>query len=97
MGEARRKAVAIQTGTVAGCGNCRFYLADPGHTDGACRRMPPVPVMIGMRKGANGPEPTIGTCWPETQRTQWCGEHEPVAAVGQTVDFSAMDLTEGSA
>jgi hypothetical protein len=97
MGEARRKAAAIQTGTVDGCGNCRFYLDDPMCSGGICRRLPPVPVMLGLKNGPKGPEPTIGTCWPEVMRDRWCGQHEPVEAVARGADFSAMDMTEGNA
>jgi hypothetical protein len=99
MGEAKRKAAAIQTGTVAGCGNCRFYLDDPMVKGGICRYNPPVPVMLGLKKNDSGEVyPEVGTCWPEVARGRWCGRHEPTVTVplGE-VDFSRLDLAEGSA
>ena len=96
MGEARRRAAAIDTGTVAGCGNCRFYLDDPAVPGGVCRRRPPIAVMLGMKQGHHGPEPVVGTCWPEVTRDKWCGEYEVAASMGM-VDFSRLDVTEGAA
>lgn len=98
MGEAKRKATAIKTGTVEGCGNCRFYLDDPMSKGGVCRRLPPVPVMLGLKNGPNGVYPEVGTCWPEVMRDRWCGEYEATVGVALgEMDFSGLDLTEGSA
>lgn len=60
MGDAKRRATAIKTGTVEGCGNCRFYLDDPMTKGGVCRRLPPVPVMLGLKNGPNGVYPEVG-------------------------------------
>lgn len=65
------------------CGTCRFW-ERWGTEAGGCKRYPPIMpnfnVMARQREYdrievsmATDPKPY----WPNTDQTQWCGEHEP--------------------
>lgn len=65
------------------CGNCKYWLnfspSAPIHPDnqGACRRNPPVPILVPQQHPINPKIQTLGiqTTFPGTRRKDWCGEH----------------------
>lgn len=59
------------------CGNCRFYMAGPK----VCRRGPPTPLMVGVKKGISGmlgDEPMVVAYFPPMMPNGWCGAHKPI-------------------
>lgn len=59
------------------CGNCRFWMASAR----VCRRLPPIPIMIGLKQGLAGQEPAINAYFPVMGNNGWCGEYKPSATV----------------
>ena len=66
------------------CESCRFWDEIYPHAGyGLCRSNPPTP-FIGGSKGS----------WPETNATDWCGEHKPKeSAAAVVVEVSGNVLT----
>jgi len=54
------------------CGACAFYMAAAK----VCRRMPPTPIMLGVKQGLAtvNPEPVIMAYFPSMLPQGWCGE-----------------------
>ena len=55
------------------CGNCVFYMV----ATRVCRRLPPHPIMVGVKQGLAGiqPEPVVMSYFPSMMPTGWCGEY----------------------
>lgn len=58
------------------CGNCRYWLEQPGGGDrGKCRRYPAVPIPSRLNRYSSGePEFTYNTEFPIMYASGWCGE-----------------------
>lgn len=54
------------------CGTCEFYMA----ATRVCRRLPPTPIMLGLKEGLAGPEPVIMAYFPSMMPNGWCGEFQ---------------------
>lgn len=78
------------------CGRCRFWSRfAPLQPNGSCRRVPPTPIMVGVKDG----QAIINTYWPTTQDvTLSCGEYAERER-GVTLDLAAVpvEAIEGSA
>ena len=68
------------------CFNCRHYVANQKNRSGHCRRLPPIPIMIGLRKNPISGNQTadIRNIWPTMPCDSWCGE------------FSRLEILQGS-
>ena len=66
----------------ARCEKCRYFLAQPGTSDGQCRIRAPIAQLIGVEevKAPNGNvmgrKPLFGSAWPQVGKDRWCGEFE---------------------
>lgn len=60
------------------CGNCKFYKSDAKalNQQGACKRNPPVPMVLPAPGGAQ-----ILALYASVGPTDWCGEHQELTRV----------------
>jgi hypothetical protein len=81
------------------CKTCAcFFRSHSGAREGQCRRKSPVPVLlgvahapqlpgiIGMKNGANQPQPVINGFFPPVAEHIWCMEWLPIDATPEEID-----------
>jgi hypothetical protein len=84
MGEARRRKEFMMGEEIENsCKSCRYWYRNGNEIDGACRRLPPFPLVIPV------PAPVIpidgrtqmglglNYFFPKTRPEIWCGEYKP--------------------
>jgi hypothetical protein len=60
------------------CETCRYW-QEADRPFGVCRRYAPrANTSIGLEAANDGEHEWPYARWPETERSDWCGEHEPV-------------------
>jgi hypothetical protein len=57
------------------CETCRFF--EHGTSGGWCMRYAPRPTTVVRPMDADDGCVEVLVHWPQTSRTDWCGEHEP--------------------
>ena len=57
------------------CGGCAWWDAEEGARRGRCRARPPEVVPMGLVSSVKGEgrHVNLGTMWPMTQPSDWCG------------------------
>lgn len=74
---------------MANCGNCAFYMREPGKpvpAQSLCRAHSPQVVMVGLAQRSKlagipeqAPQPITHTVFPSMRKEGWCGDWAPTA------------------
>ena len=91
MGEQKRKAMAISSGAVEACANCRFFQPIESTRGGFCRKRAPIVLFVGIGQDpiSNRQLPVVNSYHPQMPSTGWCGEHERDLT---KLDLASIDL-----